>query len=292
LLVTGGHGYVILGTEANEQQALSYGCIVEDPNTHKVLHYVEKPETFVSNIINAGGYVFSPDIFQHLSRVFTANYENELIRDAARDCIDLHRSVLTPLASNGNGGKLYVYKMSSGFWSQVKNAGHAIYANRLYLSLFKERHPTYLATTTADGPQITGAVRLHPSAEIHPSAVLGPNVYVGAGVVIGAGARVREAIVLDRAVIQEHSCVLHSIIGWDCVLGAWSRIEGYPSDLNPNDPIARIPSESLFNLDGRLNPSITILGQGVTVQSELIVLNTVVLPHKELTSSYKNQIIL
>lgn len=34
------------------------------------------------------------------------------------------------------------------------------------------------------------------------------------------------------------------------------------------------------------------LGQGVTVQSELIVLNTVVLPHKELTSSYKNQIIL
>ena len=44
-------------------------------------------------------------------------------RDAARDCIDLHRSVLTPLASNGNGGKLYVYKMNSGFWTQVKNAG-------------------------------------------------------------------------------------------------------------------------------------------------------------------------
>ena len=33
-------------------------------------------------------------------------------------------------------------------------------------------------------------------------------------------------------------------------------------------------------------------GQGVSVDSELIVLNTVVLPHKELTSSYKNQIIL
>ena len=54
--------------------------------------------------------------------------------------------------------------------------------------------------------------------------------------------------------------MLHSIVGWDCVLGAWSRIEGYPSDLNPNDPVARIASESLFNLDGRLNPSITILG--------------------------------
>lgn len=49
---------------------------------------------------------------------------------------------------------------------------HAIYANRLYLSLFKERHLNYLATTTAGGPQIIGAVRLHPSAEIHPSAVV------------------------------------------------------------------------------------------------------------------------
>ena len=30
-------------------------------------------------------------------------------------------------------------------------------------------------------------------------------MYVGAGVVIGAGARVREAIILDRAVIQVSS---------------------------------------------------------------------------------------
>jgi len=32
--------------------------------------------------------------------------------------------------------------------------------------------------------------------------------------------------------------------------------------------------------------------QGVTVQSELIVLNSIVLPHKELGASFKNQIIL
>ena len=34
--VTQGKGYVILGTEANEQQALNYGCIVEEPTTHRV----------------------------------------------------------------------------------------------------------------------------------------------------------------------------------------------------------------------------------------------------------------
>ena len=52
------------------------------------------------------------------------------------------------------------------------NYRHAIYANRLYLSLFEERHPEYLATNTPAGPQICGAVRIHPSAQIHPSAVV------------------------------------------------------------------------------------------------------------------------
>ena len=33
-------------------------------------------------------------------------------------------------------------------------------------------------------------------------------------------------------------------------------------------------------------------GQGVNVPSERMVLNTIVLPHKELANSYKNQIIL
>ena len=55
--------------------------------------------------------------------------------------------------------------------------------------------------------------------------------------------------------------MLHSIIGWDCILGAWSRVEGYPCDPNPNDPLANVSSESLFNEEGRLNPSITILGE-------------------------------
>ena len=59
--------------------------------------------------------------------------------------------------------------------------------------------------------------------------------------------------------------MLHSIIGWECMLGPWSRVEGYPSDPNPNEPHARGPRESLFNKEGRLNPSITILGMSPVV---------------------------
>ena len=58
---------------------------------------------------------------------------------------------------------------------------------------------------------------------------------------------------------QDHTCVLNTIVGWDSTIGRWARVEGTPSDPNPNDPYAKIDSETLFR-DGRLTPSITILG--------------------------------
>ncbi|XP_003383396.2 PREDICTED: mannose-1-phosphate guanyltransferase alpha-A-like [Amphimedon queenslandica] len=285
-------GCVILGTKANESQSVHYGCIVEDPKTHKVLHYVEKPETFVSDLINAGAYLFTQDIFQLLGDAFQCNYNEMNGTHDSCDAIDLERTVLKKLAA---GGKLYLF-MNTGFWSQFKTAGNAIYANKLYLSLYRkaDHFLERLASSNDDieSPVIIGDVRIHSTAVVHPTAVLGPNVSVGPGVTIGAGARIKEAIILDRAEIKEHSCILHSIVGWECELGAWSRVEGYPSDPNPNDPFGNVPKESLFNEDGRLNPSITILGQGVRIDSEVMILNSIVLPHKDIGSSYRNQIIM
>lgn len=67
---------------------------------------------------------------------------------------------------------------------------------------------------------------------------------------------------------------------------------GTQSDPDPNKPFAKMENPSLFNSDGKLNPSITILGSFVTVAPEKVLLNSIVLPHKELTRSYKNEIIL
>jgi len=61
---------IILSTEATREQALNYGCLVVDRQTSEVLHYVEKPTTFVSAMINCGVYIFTPSIFQHLANAF------------------------------------------------------------------------------------------------------------------------------------------------------------------------------------------------------------------------------
>ncbi len=46
----------------NPEHAHHYGCLVED-SEHRLLHYAEKPETYVSDLINSGIYCFSPKIF-------------------------------------------------------------------------------------------------------------------------------------------------------------------------------------------------------------------------------------
>ncbi|XP_071495680.1 mannose-1-phosphate guanylyltransferase regulatory subunit alpha-A-like [Diadema antillarum] len=290
--VAEGVHYTMLSTEATRDQSLSYGCLVENENTHEVMHYVEKPQTFVSSVINCGLYILQPEIFKHIGKAFQQNQDEVYNGDPlfpSKDTIRLEQDILAPLASTG---QLFTFK-TNNFWSQIKSAGSAIYANRLYLSLYHETHADRLAKNDLEtGPEIRGDVYIHPTASVDPSSTLGPNVTVGPNVTIGAGVRVRESIILEGATLQDHCCILHSIIGWNSMVGAWSRVEGTPNDPNPNLDHAKIDSGTLFNEEGKLNPSITILGGNVVIPPEIVILNSIVLPHKELGYSIKNQILL
>lgn len=133
----------------------------------------------------------------------------------------------------------------NNWWSQIKTAGSAIYANRHFLDLYRRtKQLDRLAQQGNKGSDasnddglictIIGDVYIHPSAIIHPTATvqftchlhlcvfhaknfwcffpqLGPNVSIGANVNIHAGVRIRESIILDNAIINDHTLVLHSI---------------------------------------------------------------------------------
>lgn len=65
------------------------------------------------------------------------------------------------------------------WWSQLKTAGSAIYANRHYLELYRFKNPERLCQENiGDGKRICKIipdVRIHPTATIHPSAVVNKN---------------------------------------------------------------------------------------------------------------------
>lgn len=292
----------IMAVEATRQQSLNFGCIVEDSQTHSMLHYVEKPKTYISSLVNCGVYIFSPKIFDQLQQVF--HKKQSAIYDNPNDSESmwLEKDVFLHVAGTDEA-KVYV---TDKWWSQTKTAGSAIYANRHYLNLYRETHPERLAENEmsfANGhcdvkkpeptkPQIIGNVTIHPTAIVHPTAVIGPNVSIAKNVTVGEGCRIKESIILAGSSIGDHSLVLYTVIGMNARIGSWSRVEGTPNDPNPNKPFAKMENLPLFNSDGKLNPGITIVGCNVVVPSEIILLNSVVLPHKQLGHSIKNEIVL
>jgi mannose-1-phosphate guanylyltransferase len=254
------------------------------------LHYVEKPESRISNLINCGVYLFSteaifPSIRSAIKRRLdrpprlvsypsSDNLENSFIlpdddddEGKKNEVIRLEQDILSDMADNK---QFYVYE-TKDFWRQIKTAGSAVPANALYLQKAAQSSSDELAHPSAN---IVPPVFIHPTAEVHPTAKLGPNVSIGPRVHIGAGARVKESIVLEDSEIKHDACVLYSIIGWGSRVGAWARVEGTPTPVGSH-------STSIIK-NGVKVQSITILGKDCGVGDEVRVQNCVCLPYKEL----------
>lgn len=278
---------VILGTRVSNDAASNFGCLVSDAHTSRVLHYVEKPESHISNLINCGVYLFSTEcIFpsirsaikrrsdrpRMISYPSSENLESSFIADREEDgekneVLRLEQDILSDLADSK---QFYVYE-TKDFWRQIKTAGSAVPANALYLQKAWQAKSDELAAPSAN---ILPPVFIHPTATVDPTAKLGPNVSIGPRVVIGNGVRVKESIVLEDAEIKHDACVLYSIIGWDSRVGAWARVEGTPT------PVTSHTTSIVKN--GVKVQSITILGKECGVGDEVRVQNCVCLPNKTL----------
>ncbi|XP_062106761.1 uncharacterized protein LOC133818081 [Humulus lupulus] len=278
----GGMGTMLV-IKVSAESAHQFGELVADPITNELLHYTEKPETFVSDLINCGVYVFTPEIFTAIQDVATHREDRANLRRVSSlealqsttsrtfptDFVRLDQDILSPLAGKK---QLYTYE-TMDFWEQIKTPGMSLKCSALYLAQFRLTSPHILAG--GDGiksAMISGDVFIHPSAKVHPTAKIGPNVSISANVRVGAGVRLISCIILDDVEIKENAVVIHSIVGWKSSLGKWSRVQA-KGDYN-----AKL--------------GITILGEAVTVEDEVVVINSIVLPNKTLNVSVQEEIIL
>ncbi|THG04473.1 hypothetical protein TEA_022645 [Camellia sinensis var. sinensis] len=183
------------------------------------------------------------------------------------DFVRLDQDILSPLAGKK---QLYTYE-TMDFWEQIKTPGMSLKCSGLYLAQFRFASPHVLAS--GDGTKnasIIGDVYIHPSAKVHPTAKIGPNVSISANARIGPGVRLISCIILDDVEIKENAVVMHAIVGWKSSIGRWSRAGG----------------------DHNAKLGITILGEAVTVEDEVVVINSIVLPNKTLNISVQEEILL
>ncbi|KAI4154140.1 MAG: hypothetical protein LQ340_001876 [Diploschistes diacapsis] len=287
---------VILGTRVSKDVASNFGCVVSDEHTKRVLHYVEKPESHISNLINCGIYLFSTEaIFPTIKSAIkkrtdkprlvsypsSENLEAQLNQDMedgeTSEILRLEQDILSDMADTK---KFFVYE-TKDFWRQIKTAGSAVPASALYLQKAFQSQSEELSKPSAN---ILPPVYIHPSATVDPTAKLGPNVSIGPRATIGAGVRVKESIVLEDVEIKHDACVLYSILGWGSRVGAWARVEGEPTPVGSH-------AESIVK-NGVKVQSITILGKDCGVGDEVRVQNCVCLPNKELKRDVSNEVIM
>ncbi|KAF2642817.1 nucleotide-diphospho-sugar transferase [Massarina eburnea CBS 473.64] len=290
---------VMLGTRVATESANNFGCIVSDAHTKRVLHYVEKPEGHISNLINCGVYLFATEcIFPAIRSAMkrrterprlvsypsSENLESSIYQGQDDDdedkesvVIRLEQDVLSDIADS----RQFFVLESKDFWRQIKTAGSAVPANALYLTKAFQMQSEELAKPSAN---ILPPVYIHPSAHVDPTAKLGPNVSIGPRVTVGAGVRIKETIVLEDSEIKHDACVMYAIVGWKSKIGAWARVEGTPTPITSH-------STSIVK-NGVKVQSVTILGKECGVADEVRVQNCVCLPYKELKRDVSNEVIM
>jgi len=167
----GGKTATMLAVKSEVESSKSYGCLVieNDQEYGNVEHFVEKPATFVSATISCGIYVFNlSQLIVELKAIFA---------ESDGPALSMECDVLPRLTCQGE-----VYGcVSSAPFAQIKSASSAVSVSAIYLG----SESVFVAAT----------------AKVHPSAKIGPNVSIGPHAIVKQGARIRNAIILDRAVI-------------------------------------------------------------------------------------------
>lgn len=148
-----------------------------------------------------------------------------------------------------------------GFWMDVGQPKDYLTGVGLFLDSLAKHGSTELS---ASAPHIKGSVLIHPTAQIGKDCLIGPNVTIGPNVVIADGVRITKSAIFEGAVIQSHTSISSSIIGWRANIGKWVRVEGG-----------------------------SVLGDDVAINDELFINGACVLPHKGLSASvHSPQIIM
>jgi len=179
-----------------------YGVVVYEEAGGRITRFVEKPQVYVGNKINAGIYIFNPSILERIPPRPTS----------------IEKEIFPVMAS---AGELYAMELP-GFWMDIGQPKDYLAGLSKYLTSQQQKNPQVLS----QGTGIVGPVIIHPSAKIGPDCLIGPYVSIGPNCIIEAGVRLKRCSLFDGARVQRNAWVDNAIIGWDSTVGRWVRMEG------------------------------------------------------------------
>ncbi len=189
--------------------------VVKLNEKNEITDFVEKPETFVSDLAIIGIYYFKDGDY----------LKSELQYLLDNDIKDKGEYQLTNALENmKNKGTRFVPGRVTE-WLDCGNKNATVYTNERYLEFIKDSN-LKSATAKIENSTIIEPVFLGDNVKI-VNSVVGPHVSVGNGSVITGS-------VVSNSIVQEHSKISHANVS-NSMVGSHAELKGKPADLSVGD---------------------------------------------------------
>lgn len=203
------------------KSAASYGAIRAEDG--EVLEIVEKPEETSNQMINAGVYVFEPEIYETIEETPLSERDEKEITTSIENLIE-------------EGKLVSANELES--WVHVGRPWDLLSANEKALCNLeaeingKVEKGAHLGddVTVEEGARIRSGAYIEGPAYIGKNSDIGPNCFirpytsVGEEVRIGNAVEVKNSIIMDGSHAAHHTYIGDSIIGSNCNFGSGTKV--------------------------------------------------------------------
>ncbi len=216
----------------------SYGVMKTDGEM--VTEIVEKPEDPQSDLINAGLYGFTPEIFDAINDTEKSNRGEYEITDSLEIIMD--------------ESTLYGFEIPKGEWYELSRPWELLSVNK---ELMKENvgkniegkiednvhieGNVYISKSAVvrEGAYVKGPVFIGENASIGPNCYIRPATYIGKGCKVGSAVEVKNSIIMEGTQVPHHNYVGDSVIGKNCNFGSGTKVANLRLDEKNIDVIHR-----------------------------------------------------
>ncbi len=215
-ILTGKEGQVTLLTVEREQTT-GYGVVISENG--KVKRILEKPKEVVSHHINAGVYMFTPEIFDEIDMTPLSITGEYAITDTIQQMVEKGKGINTV--------------DSRSMWIDAIHSWDFLKANALVLEGTKKKVSGTIengATLKGDvvvgensvihsGCYIAGPVVIGKNCNIGPNSVILPSTAIGDNTTISSSVEIQNCIIMNDVRVGSGSYISNSIIGADNTIG-------------------------------------------------------------------------
>jgi len=187
-------------------------CEVEDPSRYgvadiaadgQIKRFIEKPEkgTATTNLINAGIYVLSPEVFNYIPK---GKY------------VSMEREVFPKLVEQG---ELFGH-IFHGSWIDIGKPEEYLQTNKMILDSLATKQKARRNQRF----EVRNPIALSKNVSIGEKSVIGPYAILGKNVTVGKNVEISDSVIFADAKIDDYASVRGAIVGEGATIGKKVKI--------------------------------------------------------------------